>query len=62
MTANAKRAMLSPVSATVQSAIIFAVLLLFAYLLNKWSLERDADPARGTQASYDRWRVKFENL
>ncbi len=31
-------------------------------MLNKWSLERDADPGRGTQASYDRWRVKFENL
>jgi hypothetical protein len=62
LTANAKRAMLNPVSATVQSAIIFAILLLLTYLLNKWSLERDADPARGTQASYDRWRVKFENL
>jgi hypothetical protein len=62
LTANAKRAMLSPKSVTVQSAIIFAILLLLAYLLNKWSLERDADPARGTQASYDRWRVKFENL
>ncbi len=32
------------------------------YLLNKWSLERDADPARGTLASYDYWRTKFENL
>ena len=31
-------------------------------LLNKWSLDRDADPARGTLASYDRWRIKFENL
>jgi hypothetical protein len=62
LTANAKRAMLSPKSATIQSVIIFAILLLLAYFLNKWSLERDADPGRGTQASYDRWRVKFENL
>jgi hypothetical protein len=62
LTANAKRAMLNPVSASVQSAIVFAILLLLTYLLNKWSLERDADPGRGTQASYDRWRVKFENL
>ncbi len=35
---------------------------LFQYLLNKWSLERDADPERGTEPSYDRWRIKFENL
>ena len=62
LTANAKRAMLNPVSATVQSAFIFAVLLLFTYLLNTWSIQRDADPAAGTQASYDRWRIKFENL
>jgi hypothetical protein len=62
LTANAKRIMLSPVSAVVQSAIIFGVLMFLAYLLNKWSLERDADPAAGTQASYDKWRVKFENL
>jgi hypothetical protein len=62
LTANAKRAMLSPVSVTVQSAIVFGILMFLAFLLNKWSLERDADPARGTQASYDKWRVKFENL
>ena len=32
------------------------------YLVNKWSLERDADPLRGTMASHDKWRVKLENL
>jgi hypothetical protein len=62
MTANAKRAMLSPSSVTVQSCIIFAVLLLITYLLNKWSLQRDADPERGTQRSFDSWRIRFENL
>ena len=62
LTANAKHAMLSPTSAVVQTAIVFGVLLLFTYLLNKWSVERDADPAAGTIASYDRWRTKFENL
>ena len=62
LTLNAKRAMLSPVPVIIQAVIIYGVLLLFATLLNKWSLERDADPARGTQASYDRWRIKFENL
>ena len=62
LTLNAKRAMLSPVPAIIQAVIIYGVLLLFTYLLNKWSLQRDADPARGTQGSYDRWRIKFENL
>jgi hypothetical protein len=46
----------------VQTVIIFAILWLFQYLLNKWSLQRDADPERGTEPSYDRWRIKFENL
>ena len=62
LTANAKHAMFNPVSATVQTVIVFGILILLMYLLNKWSLERDADPARGTLASYDRWRVRFENL
>jgi hypothetical protein len=62
LTANAKRAMLNPSSVIVQTVIIFGVLLLFAFLLNKWSLQRDADPAAGTQASFDYWRIKTENL
>jgi hypothetical protein len=62
LTANAKRSMLNPTSAVVQTVVIFGILLIFAYLLNKWSLQRDADPRRGTQASFDYWRVKFENL
>jgi hypothetical protein len=62
LTANAKRAMLAPVPVIVQTVVIFAVLLTFAFFLNKWSLQRDADPAAGTQASFDYWRVKFENL
>jgi hypothetical protein len=62
MTLNAKRAMLNPGAAIVQTVVIFAILGFFAFLLNKWSLERDADPARGTEPSFDRWRIKFENL
>jgi hypothetical protein len=62
MTLNAKRAMLNPTAVIVQTFIIFAILWLFQYLLNKWSLQRDADPERGTEPSYDRWRIKFENL
>jgi hypothetical protein len=59
---NAKRPMLNPGSVMVQSLVVFAVLLTFMYFLNKWSVERDADAARGTEPSFDRWRVKIENL
>jgi hypothetical protein len=62
MTLNAKRAMLNPTAVIFQTAIIFGILWMFQYFLNKWSLERDADPERGTEPSYDRWRIKFENL
>jgi hypothetical protein len=62
LTANAKHAMFNPTSAIIQTAVVFGILFLFAYLLNKWSVERDADPARGTLASYDKWRIRFENL
>jgi len=62
LTANDKRGMLSPMSAWIQTGIVFAILLTFTYFLNKWSLERDADPLSGTQGSFDRWRIKFENL
>ena len=62
LTLIAKYAMLRPSAVWGESIFLFAVLLLFTYLLNKWSLQRDADPTAGTQASYDRWRIKFENL
>jgi hypothetical protein len=62
MTLNDKRAMLNPTAVILQTAIVFGILLLFQYFLNKWSLQRDADPERGTLASYDRWRIKLENL
>ncbi|HTC76693.1 MAG TPA: hypothetical protein VK684_14020 [Edaphobacter sp.] len=62
MTLNAKRAMLNPTAVIIETAIIFGILWTFQYFLNKWSLERDADPERGTEPSYDRWRIKFENL
>lgn len=57
-----KRSMLSPGPVWVQMIIVFGVLLTFTYLLNKWSLQRDADPNRGTEASFNFWQVKFENL
>ncbi len=62
LTADFKRPMLNPHALVVETCIVFAVYLLFMHLLNKWSLQRDADPLHGTLASYDRWRTKFENL
>ncbi len=62
LTMIAKRAMFSPSAFILQSLAVFIILGLFVYLLNKWSLERDADPARGTERSYEYWRTKFENL
>ena len=62
MTLNAKRSMLNPAAAIFQTVVVFGIIGTFVFLLNKWSLQRDADPARGTEPSFDRWRVKFENL
>jgi len=62
LTMIAKRAMFSPNAFLVQSIAVFAILLLFMYLLNKWSIERDADPAAGTEPSFEKWRTRFENL
>ncbi|QHN01990.1 hypothetical protein FTO74_00305 [Granulicella sp. WH15] len=59
---NFKRPMLSPTSVVVQTLIVFAILGTFMTLLNKWSLQRDADPEAGTESSFNRWRIKFENL
>ena len=62
LTANFKHGMLNPHAMIVEYCIIYAVLLTLMLLLNKWSLQRDADPARGTEPSFERWRIKFENL
>src|ERR1700678_4038863 len=62
LTANFKRPMLNPWAMVVEYCIIYAVLFIFMFLLNRWSLERDADPLRGTEPSFERWRTKFENL
>lgn len=62
LTANFKRPMLNPHAMIVEYCIIFAVLFTLMFLLNKWSLQRDADPLRGTERSFDHWRTRFENL
>ena len=59
---NLKHAMLSPTSSIVQAVVVLGFMYFVITMLNKWSLQRDLDPAAGTPASYDRWRVTFENL
>jgi len=54
--------MLNPTAAWVQAAIVLGFMALVIFLLNKWSVQRDNDPQAGTQASFDKWRVRFENL
>jgi len=53
-----KHAILNTTSFWVVSLIVFGILALYVTLLNKWSLQRDAD--REPNVTY--WRIKFENL
>jgi hypothetical protein len=62
LTAASKLTMLSPVSVCVEAAIALGFMGLVITLLNRWSVQRDADPQAGTMASFDKWRVRFENL
>ncbi|HEY1743612.1 MAG TPA: hypothetical protein VGG18_10640, partial [Granulicella sp.] len=62
LTAASKLTMLSPFSVCVEAAIALGFMGLVITLLNRWSVQRDADPKAGTMASFDKWRVRFENL
>jgi hypothetical protein len=62
LTAASKLTMLSPTSAWVQAIIVLGFMGLVITLLNRWSVQRDADPQAGTMASFDKWRVRIENL
>jgi hypothetical protein len=62
LTAQSKVAMLNPSSAWIQAAIVLGFMALVITLLNSWSVQRDNDPAAGTLASFDKWRVRLENL
>jgi hypothetical protein len=55
---NWKHPMLSPVSVCVQLAICFSIWILYMTLLNRWSLQRDADP----NSNVPFWQKRFENL
>jgi hypothetical protein len=62
LTANAKHTMLSPTAAIVQAVIVLGWMALVITILNYWSVKRDEDPEAGTLKSFDKWRVRFENL
>jgi hypothetical protein len=53
-----KHPMLNIPSVWVQSLVCFAIWFGFMTLLNRWSLQRDADTAPNVRY----WQVKFENL
>jgi hypothetical protein len=54
--------MLRPLPVLVQTAIVLGFMAFVITLLNRWSLARDKDTAANTIGSYDKWRVRFENL
>jgi hypothetical protein len=53
-----KKPMLSIPSVWVQLLICFAIWLGFMWVLNKWALQRDADP----EHNYAFWQRRFENV
>lgn len=57
-----KRPMLTPFHVTLEIAVVFGFMLLWGYILNRWSVQRDADPAAGTLPSFEYWRIRAENL
>jgi hypothetical protein len=54
--------MLAPVPVLFQTAIVLGFMTLIIVILNKWSVARDKDVLAGTVGSYDKWRIRFENL
>jgi hypothetical protein len=55
---NWKHPMLSPVSVIVQLAICFAIWFGYMLIMNRWSLQRDADP----NLNVPFWQKRFENI
>jgi hypothetical protein len=57
-----RHAMLAPVPVIIQTVIVLGFITFMIVLLNTWSVKRDADTAAGTVGSFDKWRVRFENV
>jgi hypothetical protein len=57
-----RHVMLNPTAAIVQACVVLGFMTVLILLLNRWSLQRDADVEAGTVSSFDKWRVRFENV
>lgn len=57
-----RHVMLSPFPAIVQAILVLLFMGAVIRRLNRWSVERDADPDAGSPQSFERWRIRFENL
>lgn len=55
---NWKHPMLSPTSVWVQIVVCFVIWLGYVFLINRWSLQRDADP----NPNVPFWQKRFENI
>jgi hypothetical protein len=55
---NWKHPMLSPASVWVQIVICFAIWFAYMFFMNRWSLQRDADP----NPNVPFWQKRFENI
>jgi hypothetical protein len=55
---NWKHPMLSPVSVIIQLAVCFALWFMYMLVMNRWSLQRDADP----NPNVPFWQKRFENI
>jgi hypothetical protein len=55
---NWKHPMLSPVSVIIQLAVCFALWFMYMLVMNRWSLQRDADPSPNVPF----WQKRFENI
>ncbi|MHB1023440.1 MAG: hypothetical protein ACYC46_04610 [Acidobacteriaceae bacterium] len=53
-----KRPMLNPHGFLIRAVVYFLIFGIYIWILNKWSLQRDADK----DLNYDKWRIKFENI
>jgi hypothetical protein len=57
-----KRPMLNIHGFWIRAAIYFLIWGFYAWKLNSWSMQREADPNANTEARTTFWRTKFENL
>ncbi len=57
-----RHVMLNPGAAIFQACVVLGFMTLLITLLNRWSVLRDKDETAGTVGSFDKWRVRFENV